>query len=76
MVLCCVQHAEDWSSVLVGGMALYDRRSEDCDLDVHRFEECYHYVLSYGNHATILAFLVRQNCWSEACKFVLDKVMV
>ena len=58
----------------MGSMALLEKRSEDCDLDIHRFSECTYYLQTYGTPATLIAFFVRHNCWMDACKFIIDHV--
>ena len=70
------QPTEDWSSVMMACMSLTEKHSEDCDLDTHRFSECLHYLQSYGGHSATVAFFVRHNCWTDACKYILDEVCV
>ena len=68
------QLSDDWSSVIVGSMVLSEKRTEDCDLDIHRFNECTYYIRTYGGPAALVTFFVRHNCWIDACKFILDDV--
>lgn len=65
------QHFDDWSSVVVSS---FEKHSEDCDLDAHRFRECLYYIQTYGSPATAVAFFMRHNCWTNACKYILDEV--
>ncbi|CAI8002630.1 Zinc finger FYVE domain-containing protein 26, partial [Geodia barretti] len=69
----CAQPTEDWSSVMMACMSLTEKHSEDCDLDTHRFSECLHYLQSHGGQSATVAFFVRHNCWTDACKYILDE---
>ena len=60
--------------MIVGSMALSEKRTEDCDLDIHRFNECVFYIRGYGPPSAIVSFFVRHNCWTDACKYILDHV--
>lgn len=51
-----------------------EKHSDDCDLDTHRFGECLYYIQSYGSPAAVVTFFVRHNCWTDACKYILDEV--
>ena len=55
-------------------MALTNKMSDECDLDVYRFNECVYYLRTYGNHSTLIAFYVRHGCWMEAARYILDNV--
>ena len=68
------QPTDDWSSVMVSCMTLNEKHSDDCDLDTHRFGECLHYIQSYGGSSATVTFFVRHNCWTDACKYILDEV--
>ena len=68
------QYSEEWSSVIVGSMALSEKRTEDCDLDIHRFNECVFYIRGYGTPSFLVSFFMRHNCWTDACKYILDHV--
>ena len=67
------QHSDDWSSVMVSCMA-FEKHLEDYDLDAHRFKECLYYIQSYGSPAAAVSFFVRHNCWTNACKYILEEV--
>ena len=68
------QHADDWTNVLAGVSVLMEKRSEECDLDVHRFNECHYYLRNYGHVSMLVSFYARHNCWADACKYILDHV--
>ena len=55
-------------------MALTNKMSNECDLDVYRYNECVYYLNTYGNHSTLISFYVRQGCWLEAAKYIQTKV--
>ena len=62
--------------MMMACMSLTEKHSEDCDLDTHRFSECLHYLQSHGGQSATVAFFVRHNCWTDACKYILDEVCV
>jgi hypothetical protein len=59
---------------MVGSTNFSQRRSEECCLDTTRFNECLYYLRAYGTPGARVAFLVKHNCFKEACRFLLDSV--
>ena len=75
LALIHVQMSGDWSGVVLGATNIITQRhSEGCCLDTVRFNECCYYLRMYGSPSAMVTFLVKHNCFREACSFLLENV--
>lgn len=49
-----------------------ERYSEDSNLDKVRFEECAHYLKTYGTYTMVVDFFRRNGHWLRATRFILE----
>ncbi|GAB1601368.1 finger FYVE domain-containing 26-like [Argonauta hians] len=49
-----------------------ERFSEESNLDKVRFEECVHYLVTYGTYSNVVDFYRRNGHWYRATQFILD----